>query len=137
MSGVRSFTEDNASDRVRVVSVMGRSVHTSRDTAFQGADVTNVMGRSELDLRAATLAPGANATVHVFSAMGAVVVRVPPTWTVDAGAVSAIGEVRDERATTPEAEAPAVPAPPSVNAGPAPRLELRGLVMFGRLTITS
>ena len=116
------------SDRVRVVSVMGRSEHTSRATAFQGAEVTNVMGRSELDLRKATLAPGASAAVHVFSAMGAVVVRVPPTWTVDTGAVSALGEVRDERATLPEAEA---------TAAPAPRLVLRGLVMFGRLTITS
>ncbi len=120
MSGMRSFSSDaSAGDRVRVVSVMGRSEHTSRATAFQGADVTNVMGRSELDLRDATLAPGANATVHVFSAMGAVVLRVPPTWTVDTGAISAIGGVRDERFTLPEAEAAA---------GPAPRLVLRGLV---------
>ena len=128
VSGIRSFSETNDGDRVRVVSVIGRSVHTSRATPFQGVDVTNVMGRSELDLRDAALAPGASAAVHVFSAMGAVVVRVPPTWTVDTGAVSALGEVRDERATLPEAEA---------TAGPAPRLELRGLVMFGRLTITS
>ena len=128
VSGMRSFSDDNVSDRVRVVSVMGRSEHTSRATAFQGADVTNVMGRSELDLRKATVAPGASAAVHVFSAMGAVVVRVPSTWTVDTGAVSALGQVRDERVTLPEAEA---------TPGPAPRLELRGLVMFGRLTITS
>ena len=47
---------------------------------------------------------------------------------MDTGAVSALGRVRDERATPPEAEA---------TAGPAPRLVLRGLVMFGRLTITS
>ena len=136
VSGIRSFSDANADDRARVVSVMSRAVHTSRATPFQGADVTNVMGRSELDLRNASLAPGANTTVHVFSAMGAVVVRVPPTWTVDASAVSAIGEVRDERATTPEAEAPASPAPPDAGAGAAPRLVLRGLVMFGRLTIT-
>jgi hypothetical protein len=128
VSGIRSFSETSVGDRVRVVSVMGRSVHTSRATPFQGVDVTNVMGRSELDLRDATVAPGASAAVHVFSAMGAVVVRVPPMWTVDTGAVSALGEVRDERATLPEAEATAVPAP---------RLVLRGLIMFGRLTITS
>ena len=137
VSGMRSFSDDDVSDRVRVVSVMGRSVHTSRATPFQGVDVTNVMGRSELDLRDATVAPGASAAVHVFSAMGAVVVRVPRTWTVDTGAVSALGEVRDERATTPEAEAPAGPAPPDAGVSPAPRLVLRGLVVFGRLTITS
>jgi hypothetical protein len=66
--------------------------------------------------------------VHVFSMMGAVIVRVPPAWTVDAGAISALGGVRDERPAMAEAEAAA---------GPAPRIVLRGLVMFGRLTITS
>jgi hypothetical protein len=128
VSGFRSFSADNADDRVRVVSVMGRSEHISRATAFQGADVTNVMGRSGLDLSDAALAPGASATVHVFSMMGAVVMRVPRTWTVDTGALSALGNVRDERGTPPEAEA---------TASPAPRLVLRGFVMFGRLTITS
>lgn len=128
VSGVRSFNEATTGDRMRLVSVMGRSEHSSRDTAFQGADITNMMGRSELNLRDATLAPGANAVVHVYSAMGAVVVRVPPTWTVDVGAVSALGAVRDER--VPLAESDTV-------AGPAPRLVLRGLVVFGRLSITS
>ena len=128
VSGVRSFSEANASDRVRVVSVMARSEHISQATAFQGADITNVMGRSELDLHNATMAPGANATVHVFSAMGAVVLRVPPTWTVETGSVTALGGVRDVRDSPLERDD---------TAGPAPRLVLRGLVMFGRLTITS
>jgi predicted membrane protein len=108
---------------------MGRSEHISRATTFEGANVTNIMGRSELDLQDATLAPGASATVQVFSAMGSVVLRVPPTWTVDVGAISALGGVRDDRAPTAESEAPEGSA--------APRLELRGLVMFGRLRITS
>jgi hypothetical protein len=128
VSGVRSFNAANASDRVRVVSVMARSEHISQATAFQGADITNVMGRSELDLHNATMAPGANATVHVFSAMGAVVLRVPPTWTVETGSVTALGGVRDQRDSPLERDD---------TAGPAPRLVLRGLVMFGRLTITS
>ena len=128
VSGVRSFTEANDDNRVRVVSVMGRGEHISRATAFQGADVTTVMGRAELDLREATLAPGASAVVQVYSAMGGVVVRVPSTWTIDAGAVTALGAVRDDRATISEAESPAETAP---------RLVLRGLVIFGRLRITS
>jgi hypothetical protein len=134
MSPLALLSGDSASERVGIVSVMGRSEHTSRATAFQGADVTNLMGRSELNLRQATLAPGATATVHVFSAMGGVVVRVPPTWTVDTGGVSALGRVSDDRPALAEAEAGAGPeAPPG---GQAPRLVLRGLVMFGRLTIT-
>ena len=63
VSGIahRSADQTTSSDRARVVSVMGRSEHTSRATAFHGADVTNVMGRSELDLREATVAPGGEA----------------------------------------------------------------------------
>jgi Domain of unknown function (DUF5668) len=130
VSGTRSFTSANADtdDRVRVVSVMSRSGYNSRAGTFQGADVTNVMGRSELNLRDAMLAPGASATVHVVSAMGNVTLRIPPAWTVDTGAVSALGKIVDERPTPAEAD---------TVAGPAPRLVLRGLVMFGRLIITS
>ena len=148
ISGIRSFNEAvSTGDRVHVVSVMGRSEHISRSTAFHGADVTNVMGKSDLDLRDATIAPGANATVNVFSAMGTVELRVPPTWTVDTGAISAMGGVRDDRDTPAgarmpaeagvPAEAGATPAEAEAAARPAPRLVLRGVVMFGRLHITS
>jgi hypothetical protein len=118
---------ESTSDRVNLVSVMGRSDHVSRATAFRGANVTNVMGRSDIDLRDATLAPGATASIHVFSVMGAVVLRVPPTWTVDTGAVTAMGGVEDQRPKQSD-EAGAA-------SGTPPRLELRGLVTMGRLTI--
>jgi hypothetical protein len=127
VSGFRSLNGESVSDRIGLVSVMGRSEHVSRATDFRGATVTNVMGRSELDLTRATLAPGATADVSLFSAMGSVVLRVPPTWTVDTGAVTALGKIADDRGTLPTAEAEAVPAP---------RLVLRGLVLFGRVTIT-
>jgi hypothetical protein len=128
VSGVRTLSESTSSDRVRVVSVIGRAEHTNRAEAFRGADVTNVMGRSELDLRETTLVPGNSASIRVVSLMGGVMVRVPPNWTVDTGAVSAFGSVRDERPSPREGEAAT---------GPAPRLVIRGLVMFGRLTIRS
>ena len=118
---------ESTSDRVQIVSVMGRSDHVSRATAFRGADITNVMGRSDIDLRDATIAPGATASVQVFSMMGAVVLRVPPTWTVDTGAVTAMGGVEDQRPTHTD-EAGAAPGTP-------PKLVLRGLVTMGRLTI--
>jgi hypothetical protein len=81
------------------------------------------------------MAPGANATVQVVSAMGAVVLRVPPTWTVDAGSVTALGGIRDERSGVRDERD--TPLERDDAAGPAPRIVLRGLVMFGRLTITS
>jgi hypothetical protein len=144
VSGVRSFTsvtETNTSDRLRVVSVMARSDHTSRATAFQGGDITNVMSRSEVDLREASMAPGASATVLLFSAMGEVVLRVPPTWAVETGSVTALGGVRNDRRGVREAggvrDERDVPVERDDTGGAAPRLVVRGLVIFGRLRITS
>ena len=123
------FTSDvTSSDRVRLFSVFGRAEHTSQAVPFKGADVTNAFGRTEIDLRDATLPAGQTSGIRLVSAFGSVVLRVPPTWSVDAGAVSAFGGVRDVRMRSPE---------PDTTAGPAPRLVLRGLVAFGRLTITS
>ena len=124
---VKAAFSESSSDRVQVVSVMGRSDYVSRATTFRGADITNVMGRSEVDLRDATLAPGAAASVRVFSLMGAVVLRVPPTWTIETGAITAMGGVQDERPRQTETDAAA--------AGTPPRLVLRGTIGMGRLTI--
>jgi len=138
MSGTsrfRSFGEqtnaafaESSSDRVRLFSVMGRSEHVSRAAAFKGADVTNVMGRAELDLRDAKMEPGQTASLQVFSVMGAVTLRVPPTWTVETGAISAMGGVRDQRLSQ-AADAP------EAGSGPPPHLVLRGFVAMGRLDI--
>ena len=133
-SGIRSFGDtargfvESSDDRVQIVSVMGRSDHVSRATAFRGANITNVMGRADLDLREATLAPGAIASVKVLSVMGGVMLRVPPSWTVDTGAISAMGGVQDDRPKWS-------PETPEPSAGPPPRLVLRGAVIMGRLTI--
>jgi hypothetical protein len=86
-----SITEPSSSNRVHVVSVFGRAEHTSRATPFEGAEVVNAFGRSEIDLRDATMDAGERRRLQVVSAFGAVVVRVPPTWTVDTGAISALG----------------------------------------------
>ena len=128
VSFMRSSDRIDSSDRARVTSVMGRSEYTSRAARFRAADVTYVMGRTELDLRQATIPPGGEASVEIFSAMGAVIVRVPPDWTVDTRALPALGAVRDERFPISE---------PDAAAGPAPRLVLRGVVLMGRLTIAS
>ena len=136
-SGGRSFnrfvSEEGSSDRARVFSVFGRAEYQSEAVPFKGADLTNVFGRSEIDLRSATLPPGQTSGIRMVSMFGAVVLRVPPNWSVDAGAVSAFGGVRDIRMRPQERDEAAGPA-----AGPPPpRLVLRGLVAFGALTITS
>jgi hypothetical protein len=139
-SGGRSFnrfvSEEGSSDRVRVFSVFGRAEHVSENVPFKGADLTNVFGRSEIDLRSATLPPGQTSGIRLVSMFGAVTVRVPPNWSVDSGAVSAFGGVRDVRMRSRDTDTETDTAAGAVT-GPAPRLVLRGLVAFGRLTITS
>src|SRR5688572_11099552 len=53
MRGIGSFPLSGSNDPSHVVSVMGRA-DRSASGPFHAANMTNVMGRSELDLRAAT-----------------------------------------------------------------------------------
>ena len=127
-----------------VVAVMGRASRTSDPRTFTGADMTSVMGRSLLDLRAAALAPGEDAYVNVFGMMGAVELIVPQGWTVDVEGVPVVmGRVDDSRFRPGPTRAEAAPpqdgspgAPPAEAAKP-PRLVVRGFIMMGRLNIRS
>ena len=128
-----------------VVAVMGRASRTSDQRTFTGADMTSVMGRSLLDLREATLAPGEEAYVDVFGMMGAVELIVPQGWIVDVEAVPVMGRVDDSRFRPVRIPTGAEAAPPqdgSAGAPPAeaaepPRLVVRGFIMMGRLNIRS
>jgi hypothetical protein len=126
-----------------VVAIMARSVRTSDGRPFDGAEMTTVMGRSVLDLRKATLAPGEEAVVDVFGMMGAVDLVVPRGWEIDVDAVPIMGRVDDSGARRSAVPAAARPQPSGEPAGGAgagdekPRLVVRGFIMMGRLTIRS
>jgi len=77
-----------------------------------------------LDLRQATIAPGQDAVIDVFTVMGGVVLRVPAEWTVDVQAVPLMGAIKDQRAQSPQTGTTA-----------APHLVVRGSIMMGGLTI--
>lgn len=99
----------NASDRrlrgsgapddpeLTLLAVMGKDERASTSSAFRGAQMTSVMGRTRLDLRQATVADGGEATVEVFGVMGATEVFVPEGWVVDVRATAVMGGVRDRR----------------------------------------
>jgi hypothetical protein len=109
---------------------MGRAEHTSRGGRFQNGEITNVMGRSELDLRDAIIPPGGQASVDVFSLMGGAVILVPRDWVVDSQALPLMGAVRDERFAPLATDG-------NASTGPPPRLVLRGFVVMGALVIRS
>ncbi len=109
---------------VDIVAIMGRDHRVINTPEFRGGQMTSVMGRSELDLRTATIAPGQDVTIEVFMLMGGATIRVPEGWTVDVNTTRIMGDVKDRRTGVRD------------SAG-APRLIIRGFIMMGGMTIRS
>ena len=107
---------------VTAVAVLGDRKRASRATALTGGTALAVIGDVLLNLRHAALAPG-GATLTVVVVVGEVEVEVPPDWAVDVGVAAVIGDVRDETAGT----GPVAPD--------APRLAVRGVALFGDVTV--
>lgn len=136
-------TEASASgERVALFGIMGSTRGASASPAFERAQMGSVMGRSTLDLRQATIAPGQEAEVNVFVAMGRATILVPEGWEVDTSALPVMGAVEDQRwgrrateSTDPAATQSPAAAAPAI--GPPPRLVLRGFVMMGKVEIES
>jgi hypothetical protein len=134
-------------DRDRTVSVhavMSGNRRVVTLDQFRHAEVTTVMGESRLDLRQTTIVPGEEAVVDVVTVMGSTIVYVPAGWDVDFDAVPVMGGVKDERrpARGPSGDnvdepPPTIAEPTELQAGPQPRLVLRGFVMMGGLVIRS
>lgn len=92
---LRSGTSEDS--QLALFAVMGKDDRISTSTAFRGAHMTTVMGRTRLDLRQATLSNEGEVTVDVLGVMGAVEVFVPEGWTVDIRATAVMGGARDRR----------------------------------------
>lgn len=124
---------DGAGIEAHVLTFLGGSRRAVPSGMFRGGEVTTVMGRTELDLRAAIIQPGEEMVVEVVTVMGGLTIRVPDGWTVDARAVPVLGRVRDSRLRPFES----LDEPLRGDPGPAPRLVVRGAVVMGALVIKS
>jgi hypothetical protein len=80
-----------------LVGIMGRDDRIVLSSAFTGAEMTSVMGRTRLDLRKATPISDGTAVVDVFGLMGAVEIVVPAHWVIDSQAWAVMGGVDDKR----------------------------------------
>jgi hypothetical protein len=109
--GSMGWTRGAAEGRSQVIHVMGNSSPNLQTGPFKGADVVSMMGRTELDLTKATLAPGETATVDVFTMWGRTVIKVPRDWKVDVGTTTFMGETKDERKITDPLTLPGRPRP--------------------------
>ena len=85
---------------------LGSVEHRNLSAAFRGGEAAAVMGRLEVDLRAATMA-GEEIVIEVDVVMGCVEIRVPDDWRVVSEVDAALGAVeihtsrRDAAAGTP------------------------------------
>jgi hypothetical protein len=134
-----SFLRRQSEAPISVLSVMGRAQHDATPASFEGADLTAVMGRSELDLTRTTIEPGGRREVQVYTVMGRTELKVPEHWQVDLSALPVMGAVEDHRRGRNanrnggiEAEAAAAP-----DGTQPPTLVVRGYVLMGALVIRS
>jgi predicted membrane protein len=103
------------------LAIMGGVARRSSSQVFVGADLTAVMGGCEIDLRQASIAPGTEAVIDVFTFWGGIDIKVPQDWTVITRAMPLMGGVEDKTRAPQGAD--------------GKRLIIRGIVVMGGVTI--
>jgi len=109
---------DEESDELALVAVFDGIELKNRATSFRGGSVLAWYGGVALDLREATLAPGAHLTVRTL--FGGVAIRVPAEWRLESN-VNVVAGGADVR---PGSESP-----------DAPTLTIDGLALFGGIAV--
>jgi hypothetical protein len=109
--------------RFSSLAVMSGAARRSDSQAFEGADLTAIMGGCEVDLRAASIAPNSEAIIDVFAFWGGIDLKVPEDWIVINHVVPLMGGVDDKTRT------------PVAATAPAKRLIIRGIVIMGGVSI--
>ena len=117
-AGVASVTR---ASRLHAGAFLGRQEYRIATDTFRAGDVSALMGRVNVDLRAAEMA-GDEAILELAVLMGHVELRIPEQWTVvtDLGAALTDVDVRT--------------SPLAADDG-APRLLLRGGVLMGSIAV--
>ena len=111
---------DAESDEVALVAIYNGIDLKSRAEAFRGGSMLAWFGGIAVDLREATLAPGAHLSVN--SLFGEVAIRVPPGWRVESKEPYALAGGVDVRRRTWRTR-------------PRPRCTLDGLALFGGIAV--
>jgi len=119
----RRVASSDGLNRFSSLAVMGGCTRRSNSQAFEGADLTAIMGGCEIDLREASIAPNTDAVIDVFAFWGGVELKVPEDWTVINRVVPLMGGVDDKTHS------------PMATSGPAKRLVVRGIVIMGGVGI--
>jgi predicted membrane protein len=116
---VRASTRPDAHSTVSAMAILGGVSRGNSSRAFQGADLTAIMGGCELDLRNSTI--DGEAVIDVFALWGGIEIRVPEGWAVESRIVPILGSVED-KTRVPQGMTPS-------------RLVLRGFAVMGGIDI--
>lgn len=124
--GTRRERSPDGQAHFSALAIMGGVARRSSSQAFQGADLTAVMGGVEIDLRQASIPAGAEASIDVFAFWGGIDIKVPEDWTVITRVMPLMGGVEDKTR-----------APQTLQEKPLPekRLVVRGIVVMGGVVI--
>jgi predicted membrane protein len=119
--GQRRERESDGQSSFSGLAIMGGVTRRSNAQAFQGADLTAVMGGCEIDLRQASIEPGVEAVIDVFAFWGGIDIKVPEDWTVVTRAMPLMGGVEDKTRAPLQAT--------------GKRLVIRGIVVMGGVAV--
>jgi predicted membrane protein len=107
---------------ISAMAILGSVERRNNSQDFRGGSSTAVMGRCEIDLRAAAIAAPHEAVLEVFAMWGGIEVRVPPDWTVVSQVDPILGGYDDST------------QPPK---GESKRFIIRGSVIMGGIEVTN
>lgn len=82
---------DEDSNELSLVAVLDGIELKSRATAFKGGSMFALIGGIEVDLRDATIAPGAQLSVNAL--VGGIEIEIPPGWRVESSVKAISGGV--------------------------------------------
>ena len=115
-------TGDFSGDRIDSASIFGGIKKNIVSKNFQGGDIVNFFGGSEINLMQADIK--GRVKIEVVQVFGGTKIIVPANWTVQSEMVAIFGGIEDKR-------------PPQLNAIPDKILIIEGTSIFGGIDIKS
>lgn len=117
------FTSDSSSgDRIESVSIFGGVKKNIVSKNFQGGEIVNFFGGSEINLMQADIK--GKVRLEVVQVFGGTKIIVPANWTIHSEMVAIFGGIEDKR-------------PPQLNSIPDKILVIEGTSVFGGIDIKS
>lgn len=119
----RDFSSGSfADDRIESVSIFGGVKKNIVSKNFQGGEIVNFFGGSEINLMQADIK--GRVRLEVVQVFGGTKIIVPANWTIHSEMVAVFGGIEDKR-------------PPQLNAIPDKVLVIEGTSIFGGIDIRS